>query len=81
MAAALHAGSNKRVKQDKQENEAVVERTLNKLFSTGCDDVGFDELWQALHKSRISRASVEAALVAMEVANKVMHRESRIHLI
>ena len=88
MVAAPHAGLNVQVKRsnvkhEKQENEAVVERTLNNLFSTGRDDVGFDELWQALRKSRmpLPRASIEAALDAMEAANKVMHRESRIHLI
>ena len=86
MAAAPHARLDALVKRDtaaELENEAVVERTLNKLFSTGRDDVGFDELWQALRKSRmpLPRASIEAALDAMEAANKVMHRESRIHLI
>ena len=65
------------------ENEVAVERMLNKLFSTGRDDVGFDELWRALRKSRsmLSRAAVEEALDAMEDANKVMHREGRVHLI
>ena len=65
------------------ENEAVVEHMLNMLFSTGRDDIGFDELWRALRKSRsmLSRVAVEEALDAMEAANKVMHREGRVHLI
>ena len=65
------------------ETEVSVERMLNRLFSTGRDDVGFDELWRALRKARsmLSRAAVEEALDAMEAANKVVHREGRVHLI
>ena len=86
MAAAPHARSDALVKRDtaaEVENEAVVERTLNKLFSTGRDDVGFDELWRALHESQnmLARAAIEVALEAMEAANKVMYREGCVHLI
>ena len=64
-------------------NEAVVERALNKLFSTGRDDVCFGELQRALLHSgdAMSRAAIDSALEAMEAANKVMHREGRVHLI
>jgi len=64
-------------------NEAVVERALNKLFSTGRDDVCFGELQRALLHSgaAMSTAAIDSALEAMEAANKVMHREGRVHLI
>ena len=87
MAAAPHARSDalvvKRDTAAELENEAVVERTLNKLFSTGRDDVGFDELWRALHESQnmLPRAAIEVALESMEAADKVMYREGCVHLI
>ena len=64
-------------------NEAVVERVLNKLFSTGRDDVCLGELQRALLHAgaAMSTAAIDAALEAMEAANKVMHREGRVHLI
>jgi hypothetical protein len=70
-----------------REMEAAVESTLNMLFSrVGVDDVPFDELYNTLIR-KVPRAiltgqeAVEEALVKMEDANKVMHREGRIHLI
>ena len=65
------------------ENEVAVERMLNKLFSTGRDDVCLGELQRALLHSgdAMSRAAIDSALEAMEAANKVMHREGRVHLI
>ena len=63
--------------------DLVVEHALNKLFSTGRDDVCFGELQRALLHSgdAMSRAAIDSALEAMEAANKVMHREGRVHLI
>ena len=62
----------------KQREAARVERALNRLFATGRDDVGLDELCIMVD---MPMGAIEAALVAMEAANKIMHRESRIHLI
>ena len=58
--------------------EATVEDALNRLFCSGRDDVRLDELCDAVD---MPMDAIEAALVAMEAANKIMHRESRIHLI
>ena len=68
------------------EVEMMVEETLNKLFAADRDDVPFEELYENIAAAdvRIAAAGesiVEAALEAMEQANKVMHREGRIHLI
>ena len=60
------------------QEEAAVERALNMLFCGGRDDVGFDELCALV---AMPTGAIEAALVAMEAAHKIMHRESRIHLI
>ena len=59
-----------------------MERVLNRLFSRGVDDVGFEELRLEMG-SDLSAApgALTAALVVMEASNKVMHREGRIHLI
>ena len=64
------------------EVEEEVERVLNRLFSVGVDDVGFEELRLGMG-SALSAApgALTAALVVMEAANKVLHREGRIHLI
>ena len=38
--------------------------------------------WTLLHSGdAMSRAAIDSALEAMEAANKVMHREGRVHLI
>ena len=65
------------------QDEIRVECGLNRLFSTGRDDVGFAELQQELQRGGtiMSVAAIETVLACMEAANKVMHRESRIHLI
>ena len=63
--------------------EAAVERALNRLFVRGCDDVAIGELLRELGRMRVDleMGAVEAALAAMEDANKVMYRELHIHLI
>jgi len=68
------------------ELEAAVEAALNRLFAGDRDDVPLDELVNALRQTepRAAAAGREAlvtTLDAMEAANKVMHREGRIHLI
>ena len=65
------------------QDEIRVECGLNRLFSTGRDDVGFAELQQELQRGGtiMSVAAIETVLACMQAANKVMHRESRIHLI
>ena len=70
----------------KDELEKVVEDALSKLFSGNRDDCSFDELFTSMGTSDTrllasGREAVESALDAMEAANKVMHREGRIHLI
>ena len=78
------AKRNVRMKRDVEACvEAVVERELNRLFSTGRDDVGLGELQCALRSSGedMPMEAIEAALECMEAANKVMHREAHIHLI
>ena len=77
------AKRNVRMKCDEAQDEAVVERELNALFSSGRDDVGFGELQCALCSSGqdMSVDVIEVALERMEAANKIMHREARIHLI
>ena len=69
-----------------RELEASVEATLNMLFGRVRDDVPFDELYKTLIRKvpraiLTGREAVEEALNKMEEANKVMHREGRIHLI
>ena len=71
---------------DAAELEQVVEAALSKVFSGNRDDCTFDELYTTMVASdaRVvasGREAVMASLDAMEVANKVMHREGRIHLI
>ena len=74
------------VKRDRSESlaeEAAVERALNRPFARGCDDVDIGELLRELGRMRVDMdmGAVEAALAAMEEAQKVMYREPRIHLI
>ena len=61
--------------------EAEVERQLNRMFATGVDDVALDDLYAAMRPdARVVAAgdgAVEAALEAMEAANKVMHTSPR----
>ena len=61
----------------------VVVGTLNYLFSFGDDDVGFDELLHRLGEqgSPMAAEDVVEILDEMEVANQVMLREGRVHLI
>ena len=68
------------------EIEAAVEASLNKLFTADVDEVAFTQLLSSLRSDEpraagLTSDQVEAALEAMEAANKVMHREGRIHLI
>ena len=56
--------------------EATVERKLNRIFATGCDDCHFDELLTALGVSHYDDeidAAVVAVLQSMEAANKVIY--------
>lgn len=76
------------VKRDVAEamaEQAVVERELNRLFAYGHDDVGLVDLLRALAHTHsgdeMDTGAVEAALVALEAANKIMYRDSRIYLI
>ena len=69
-----------------REMEEAVEATLNLLFGRVGDDVPFDELFKTLIRKvpraiLTGREAVKEALDKMEAANKVMHREGRIHLI
>ena len=67
------------------ELEVEVERRLMHHLD-GASDCSFDELFDVMAESDVrivasGREAVERALDAMESANKVMHREGRIHLI
>ena len=71
---------------DDSELEEEVEKRLTLLFAGNRDDCSFDELFDAMARAdaRVvasGREAVERALETMETANKVMHREGRIHLI
>ena len=67
------------------ELEEAVEKALTLLFAGNRDDCSFDELYEQMARdARVvasGREAVERALDEMENANKVMHREGRIHLI
>ena len=74
------------VKRDLAESmveEAAVESALNRLFATGRDDVTMRQLLRELARMRMDMdmGTVEAALAALEDANKVMYREACIYLI
>ena len=63
-----------------------VERRLVHHEGDGASDCSFDELFDVMAESDVrivasGREAVERALDAMESANKVIHREGRIHLI
>lgn len=69
-----------------EELETAVEASLTLLFAGARDDCSFDELFEQISRSDAraaasGREGVSRALEAMEAANKVMHREGRIHLI
>ena len=65
------------------ELEAEVDMVLALLFSGGRDECTFDELFARLARDpRVcGRDAVTRVLGAMEAADKVMHREGRVHLI
>ena len=70
-----------------KEMEVAVEATLNNLFVGGNrDEVPFNELYATLIRTeprviQAGRKAVKEILMVMEAANKIMHREGRIHLI
>ena len=65
--------------------QAVVEDALTCTFAGVTDDCSYDELFERVYGDSRARAAGDAAVMraldAMEAANKVLHRESRIHLI
>jgi hypothetical protein len=81
--SAVQGRGVKRDRKEAQEQEEVVEKYLNKLFSSGHDDVAFLALEQSLLESNegMPREAIEAALEAMEAGNKILFREGVIVLI
>jgi hypothetical protein len=56
-----------------------VEATLNKIFAGSRDEVPLSEVHVEPRVAQAGRGTVEETLVDMEAADKLMHREGRVH--
>ena len=67
------------------ELEAEVDKALAVLFSGACDECTFEELFTRVgcdpRVVACGRDAVTRVLGSMEAANKVMHRDGRVHLL